>query len=155
MRITQYKIKLATDRKAVLEKEVSFNHPGIDRKMSSPEKIAGVGKSVLRMHEEAEEYLYMLCMDNKLNLIAIFELSHGNVNSSIFGVREILQKALLANAVSIVVMHNHPTGDPTPSREDIDVTKRLVEAGKIVGIQVLDHIIIGDQYVSLKERGDI
>lgn len=155
MRITQYKTKLTNDGKAVLEKEVSFNRPELDRKMTSPEKIAYFGKYVLHIHENAEEYLYMLCMDNKLNLKSVFELSHGNVNSSIFSVREILQKALLANAVSIVVMHNHPTGDPTPSREDIDVSKRLAEAGKIVGVQLLDHLIIGDNYVSLKEKGYI
>ena len=94
-------------------------------------------------------------MNNKLSLTSVFELSHGNVNSSILSVRETLQKALLANAVSIVVMHNHPSGDPTPSKEDIDVTKRLEEAGKLVGVQLLDHIIIGDTYVSLKEKGYI
>jgi DNA repair protein RadC len=146
---------LAKDGKAVLEKEVSFNRPGFNRQMNSPEKIAIFAKEVLRIHENAEEYLYMVCLNNKLMMTSVFELSHGNVNSSIFSVREILQKALLANAVSIIVMHNHPTGDPTPSREDIDVTKRLVEAGQIVGVQVLDHLIIGHNYTSLKERGDI
>lgn len=153
MRIVQYKTKLTDDKKAVLEKEVSFNRPDLDRKMNSPEKIAYLAKFVLEMHRNAEEYLYMLCMDNKLNLTSIFEISHGNVNSSIFSVREILQKALLANAVSIVMMHNHPTGDPTPSKEDIDVTLKLAEACKIVGVQLLDHIIIGDTYTSLKEKG--
>jgi DNA repair protein RadC len=79
-----------------------------------------------------------------------------NVNSSIMSVREILQKALLANAVSIFIMHNHPSGDPTPSREDIQVTERLIKAGEIVGVQVLDHIIIGRPgYVSLKDKGYI
>ena len=58
-----------------------------------------------------------------------------------------------ANAVSIILMHNHPSGDSTPSREDIEATKRLVEAGKVIGVEVLDHIIIGDRYASLKEKG--
>ena len=155
MRITQYKTVLSNDGKAVLEKEVYFNRPDFDRQMNSPDKIVAFAKEVLRIHENAEEYLYMLCMNNKLMMTSMFELSHGNVNSSIFGVREILQKALLANAVSIVIMHNHPTGDPTPSTEDITVTKRLAEASKIVGVQLLDHLIIGRNYTSLKERGDI
>lgn len=155
MRVTQYKTMLTNDGKAVLEKEVSFNRPDFDRQMNSPDKIVAFAKEVLRIHENAEEYLYMICMNNKLMMTSVFELSHGNVNSSIFGVREILQKALLANAVSIVIMHNHPTGDPTPSVEDINVTKRLAEASKIVGVQLLDHIIIGRTYTSLKERGDI
>ena len=112
MRVTQYKTVLSNDGKAVLEKEVGFNRPDFDRQMNSPDKIVAFAKEVLRIHENAEEYLYMICMNNKLMMTSVFELSHGNVNSSIFGVREILQKALLANAVSIVIMHNHPTGDP-------------------------------------------
>ena len=89
-------------------------------------------------------------------MTSIFELSHGNVNSSIISVREMFQKALLANAVSIALIHNHPSGDATPSKADIDVTKRAVEAGKLIGVEVLDHIIIGNPgYTSLKERGNI
>ena len=95
----------------------------------------------------------MICMNTKNKIIGVFEISHGSVNSSIVSPREVFQKALLANAVSIIVMHNHPSGDCTPSREDIEVTKRLVEAGKIVGVEVLDHIIVGDRYSSLKEKG--
>lgn len=94
-------------------------------------------------------------MNSLKNVIhGVFELSHGNVNSSIFGVREIFQKALLVNAVSIILLHNHPSGNPQPSIQDIESTKRAVEAGRIVGVEVLDHLIIGDtSYVSLKEKG--
>lgn len=156
MRITKYKTKLANDGKAVLEKEVSINYPEMDRFMNSPEKIATLARNYLRIHENAEEYLYMLCMNTKLQLLSVFELSHGSINSSIFSVREIMQKALLANAVSIIFIHNHPSGDCTPSREDIEVTKKAVEAGRFVGIDVLDHIIIGNPgYTSLKEKGHI
>lgn len=156
MRIVKYKTRLDMDGRAVLEKERSVNYPELDRKMNSPEKVVSLAKDFLRMHENAEEYLYMVCMDVKLNMTSVFEISHGNVNSSIFGVREIFQKALLANAANIILMHNHPSGDPTPSREDIEVTKRAVEAGKIVGVSLLDHIIIGRPgYCSLKERGNM
>ena len=156
MRIVKYKTRLDMDGRAVLEKERSVNYPELDRKMNSPEKVVSLAKDFLRMHENTEEYLYMVCMDVKLNMTSVFEISHGNVNSSIFGVREIFQKALLANAANIILMHNHPSGDPTPSREDIEVTKRAVEAGKIVGVSLLDHIIIGRTgYCSLKERGNI
>lgn len=153
MRIVKYKTRLTDDKKAVLEKEVSVNRPDIDKVMNSPERVIKVAKDFLRMHEDSEEYMYMLCMNTKLELTSVFEISHGNVNSSIVGTREIFQKALLANAVSIILMHNHPSGDPKPSREDIEVTKRLMEAGKILGVQVLDHIIIGEECVSLKEKG--
>lgn len=156
VRVTTYKTRLTYEGRAVLEKEKSVNCPDLSRKMKSPEDIADFGRKYLRMHEETEEYMYMLCFNTKLILIGVFEISHGNVNSSIVGTREVMQKALLANAVSIILMHNHPSGDCTPSQPDIDVTKRLVEAGKIVGVEVLDHLIIGrNRYCSLKERGDM
>lgn len=140
-RMTKYTTKLTSDKRVVLEKEVSMNYPGENFFIKSPEDAVIICKKHLHIHEGSEEYMYMIC------------ISHGNVNSSIVGAREIFQKALLANAVSIILAHNHPSGDPTPSREDVEVTKRIVEAGKILGVQLLDHLIIGDQYVSLKEKG--
>lgn len=154
MRVVKYTSKLTEKQRVVLEKEVSVYCPEIERKMNSPEQIAKLARVYLKMDQLPEEYMYMLCMNTKLDMIGVFEISHGNVNSSIVGTREVFQKALLANAVSIALIHNHPSGDSTPSREDIEVTKRLVEAGKILGIQVLDHIIIGRPYYSsLKEKG--
>lgn len=154
VRITKYKTILTEDRKVTLEKEVSYNRPDVNNIVRSPDDIVNFARRVLSLHAQSEEYLYMVCMNTKNKITSVFELSHGNVNSSIFSVREMFQKALLANAVNIIVMHNHPSGDPTPSREDIEVTKRAVEAGKILGVQVLDHLIIGDfTYTSLKEKG--
>ena len=156
MRITKYKTILTNDGKAVLEKELSVNCPEVDKTMNSPYKLEKLATHFLKMHKQTEEHLYMVCLNTKLHMTSVFEISHGNVNSSIFSVREILQKALLANAVNIVMMHNHPSGDPTPSRQDVEVTKKLKEAGQIVGIGVLDHLVIGHgRYVSLKDRGDI
>lgn len=130
---------MTEDRKAILEKEKSVNIPDVDRKMNSP---------------ETEEYLYMICTNTKLDVTSVFELSHGNVNSSVVGIREMFQKALLANAVNVIVMHNHPSGYCTPSKEDVAVTKRMIEAGRLIGAEVLDHLIIGnDKFCSLKEKG--
>lgn len=155
MRITKYKTRLTEDKRVTLEKEVSVNYPVIDA-IRSPENVYELATGYLRMHEESEEYLYLVCMNVKNKITGVFEISHGNVNSSIFGVREILQKALLANAVNIIVMHNHPSGDPKPSIEDIKVTERLRDAGRLIGIELLDHIIVGDgRFCSLKERGNI
>lgn len=154
VRIVKYNTKLTEDQKVVLEKEISVNRPDMDRKMSSPESIVGLAKHVLQLDKAPEEYMYMFCMNTKLQLTSIFEISHGNVSSSIVGAREVFQKALLANAVCIAMIHNHPSGDHTPSREDIEVTKRLVEAGNLLGIQVIDHIVLGRPgYTSLKEKG--
>lgn len=80
-------------------------------------------------------------------------VSKGNLNSSIVHPREIFKRAVLNNAASIICMHNHPSGDPTPSQNDIDITKRIDEAGELMGIPLLDHVIIGDgTYISLKEK---
>ena len=153
VRMTKYTTKLTESKRVVLEKEVSMNYPTLSYAIKSPDDAATIGKEFMRIHEEPEEYMYMICMNTKNKVIGVFEISHGSVNASIVTPREVFQKALLANAVSIILMHNHPSGDCTASREDIEVTKRLVEAGKVVGVDVLDHIIIGDHYSSLKEKG--
>lgn len=156
MRVTQYKTRLTHDGKAILEKEVSVNCPKVDRVMNSPEKVAKLAHHYLYLQEQSEEYLYMLCLNTKLQMTSVIELSHGNVNSSIVSMREMFQKALLANAVNIILMHNHPSGDCQPSREDIAVTKRAIEAGRLIGVDVLDHIVIGRPgYCSLKDKGHI
>lgn len=86
-------------------------------------------------------------------LTSVFEISHGTVKMSVVSPREVFQKALLANAVGIILLHNHPSGDCTPSKEDINVTKRLMESGDIIGVNVLDHLVIGRPgYFSLKEN---
>lgn len=153
VRMIKYRTRLTENKRVTLEKEASTNHPELSYAIKSPDDAVTVGRGFMRIHEEPEEYMYMICMNIKNKIIGVFEISHGTVNASLVQPREVFQKALLANAVSIIVMHNHPSGDPTPSREDIEVTKRLVEAGKIVGVEVLDHIIIGDWYSSLKEKG--
>ena len=78
----------------------------------------------------------------------------GSLNASIVHPREVFKEAFRRSAASIICLHNHPSGDPSPSREDIEVTKRLVECGKIMGIEIFDHLIIGEnKFVSLKEKG--
>lgn len=156
MRITQYKTVLTEDRKVKLEKEKSKNCPMIDSTINSPDKVLSVARDFLRMHEDSEEHAYMLCLNTKLVLTSVFQISHGTVNGAMMGAREIFQKALLANAVNIIVMHNHPSGDCNPSIEDIKVTERLVKAGEIVGVSVMDHVIIGGgntNFYSLKGGG--
>jgi DNA repair protein RadC len=80
-------------------------------------------------------------------------VSIGSLNQSIVQNRELFKTACISSAAAILVLHNHPTGDPTPSREDLDVTRRIKEAGDLLGIKLLDHIIIGESYVSFVEQG--
>jgi DNA repair protein RadC len=92
-------------------------------------------------------------LDTKNRLLSWETVSLGTLSTSVVHPREVFKGAILANAASIILCHNHPSGDPKPSAEDIAITKRLAEAGKILGIDVLDHIIFGEEgFVSLKER---
>ena len=102
------------------------------------------------------EMAQMLALDTKNKIIGIFTISTGSLNASIIHPRDIFQRAILSNAASVILAHNHPSGDPTPSSEDTELTKKLVDAGKILDIPILDHVVIGDgKFVSLKERGII
>lgn len=106
--------------------------------------------------EDREVFLVMM-LNTKNEVIGLHRASVGSLNASIVHPREVMKAAILNNAASIIVSHQHPSGDPTPSREDVEVTRRISEAGKTMGIQLLDHIIVthkGD-YVSLKEKGHL
>lgn len=96
-----------------------------------------------------------MMLDVKNRVIGIHTVSIGNLNSAIVSPREVFKAAILANAASIIVGHNHPSGDVTPSPEDIQVTTTLQQAGKLLGIEVLDHIIVGEEgaHTSLKQMG--
>ena len=98
----------------------------------------------------AEEYVYLICADTKCHISGVFELSHGSADSSVLKPREVFIRALLAGAVNIILVHNHPSGDPTPSRDDFQITGRIRESGKMIGVELIDHIIIGDpEYYSV------
>lgn len=108
------------------------------------------------MEDKDREHFIVVSLDTKNQPVSINICHIGSLNASIVHPREVMKSAILSNAASILVGHNHPSGKVEPSREDIDVTKRLVEAGKIIGIDVIDHIIVGEEkYISLKEKGYI
>jgi DNA repair protein RadC len=104
--------------------------------------------------QETKEMFITLHLDGKNRIICMDLVSIGSLNQSIVHPREVFKTACLSNAAAIILVHQHPTGDPSPSSEDIAITRRLKEAGEIMGIKVLDHIIIGDgEYLSFVERG--
>jgi DNA repair protein RadC len=118
----------------------------------SPESVANLMREELRYLQK--EHFVCLFLNTKNHVIGQETLSMGSLNASIVHPREVFRAAIKRSSASIICVHNHPSGDPTPSPEDIQLTHRLVEAGSIIGIEVLDHIIIGDfKFVSLKEQG--
>ena len=112
-------------------------------------------RSELNIREE--EVFVIITLDNANRLTGLFEVSVGSLNSSIVNPREVFKRAILNNAKSIVMAHNHPSGVLEPSKEDIDITKKLVAVGELLGIEVFDHIIVGkdDDYISFRRKGII
>ena len=136
--------------KMVRESSVLYNI----RRISEPKDIVDLGKKFL--DELDREELIVACLNAKNEVNSVNVVSIGSLNNSIVHPREVFKTAILSNAASIVMMHNHPSGDVTSSKEDKEITLRIKESGIILGIKLLDHIIIGnDTYYSFKEHGDI
>jgi DNA repair protein RadC len=126
----------------------------IKPKINSPEDVYRL--IYPRLREQKKEMFIELCLDTKNQVIKEETISIGSLNANVVHPREVFKMALAESAAHIIVAHNHPSGDPTPSREDIEITKKLVETGSIMGITVLDHVIIGDgRHFSMKEAGHI
>jgi len=120
--------------------------------VKSPADIAQL--FMVEMMALDQEELWVACLDTKNRLIKIDKVYRGSVNTAMIRVGEVYKAALRVNAASIIVAHNHPSADPTPSPEDILVTRQIVEAGKLLDVEALDHLILASsRYVSLRERG--
>ncbi len=121
--------------------------------MTSPEKVYQILKPICPQDKES---LFLLSLNTKNGIIAIRTISIGTLNANIVHPRDVFRAAIFDNAAQIIIAHNHPSGDPTPSQEDINITKKLVETGKIIGITLLDHVIIGEgRHVSMHDTGHI
>ncbi len=122
------------------------------RSIDSPELAAELLK--YEMSALDQEHLMVVLLDTRNQLLRIVDVYHGSLNTSLIRISEVFRDAVRDNAASIIVVHNHPSGDPSPSPEDIAVTRAIVEAGRLLDIEVLDHLIIGKgSYTSLKAKG--
>lgn len=120
--------------------------------LSSPEAVANL--VMPEMRDLSVEEFRALLLDTKNGLLRVQTVSVGTLDASLVHPREVFKAAIAASAAGVVIVHNHPTGDPTPSREDIEVTRRLSDAAQVIGISLVDHVIIGDsRWVSLKREG--
>jgi DNA repair protein RadC len=120
-------------------------------RFTSPQQLYEMFKDLI---VETKEHFLALHLDGKNRIVCLDRVSVGSLNQSVVHVREVMKSVLISSAAAIILIHNHPSGDPSPSPEDMTITRRLKEAGELIGIPVLDHIIIGDgEYVSFAERG--
>ncbi len=153
MRITIYKSYINESKLNYLVKESSTNYPSMDS-IHTPQDIAEIMRNVFHLHELAEETVYMVCLNTKGIPTAFFVIGKGTVNACYYSTREIFIQALLSSAVQIILCHNHPSGDVTPSAEDITMTGTVKAAGTLLNIPLKDHIIIGGyHYFSFNEQG--
>ena len=125
-----------------------------NRRISKPNEIVDLLKIFLEDCDR--EKLIVCCLNTKNEPTSISVVSVGSLNTSIVHPREVFKTAVMSNSASIILAHNHPSSDITPSKEDIDITERIKQGGNILGIKLLDHLILGDgKYLSLLERGYI
>jgi len=141
-------IKAALELSKRLEADVGEKPKPI---LKSPEDVAAEVRS--KVKDKKKEHFWVLCLDTRNRLIDSKLVSIGSLDTSIVHPREVFKEAISSSAASVIFVHNHPSGDPEPSKEDVELTKRLVKAGEIIGIDVLDHIIVCDRsYLSLKAK---
>jgi len=124
---------------------------GPEPMVKSPEDVVKIVKN--RLKGKKKEHFLVLCLDTRNRLINCRPVSMGSLDTSIIHPREVFKEAVSSSAASVIFVHNHPSGDPEPSGDDVELTKRLVKAGEIIGIDVLDHIVVCDRsYLSLKAK---
>jgi DNA repair protein RadC len=133
-------------------KESALPYPYEKRKITCPADVVDIARQFIGNKDR--EHLAVMCLSTKNEVQCLSVVSIGDLNSAIATPREIFKLAVLSNSASIVLFHNHPSGDPIASRQDLDVTKRIKEAGELLGIELLDHVIITpNDYYSIKEKG--
>lgn len=144
----------AAQLKAALElgKRLLSTQPEERAVVRAPQDVFNILSAEMSFLEQ--EHLRIVLLNTRNQVMSIPEVYRGSVNTSLVRIGELFREAVRENCPALVVVHNHPSGDPTPSPEDVDVTRQMVEAGRLLDIEVLDHLVIGNQsFVSLKERG--
>lgn len=152
MRINFYDLRLTETGGVALVKERGVNY-GVEE-LDSPESIALLANRLLGLGEKAEEHIYMPAINSAGKVTGVFHLSKGVADAAIVSPREIFIRALLAGAVQIILVHNHPSGRVIPTEEDQKVTERVKKAGELLNVTLTDHIIVGGgngAYLSFRE----
>ena len=151
MRIIQYKTILNEDRKNILVRESSKNYPDLGE-LDNPDNVCLLANAVFDANHLAEEHVWLIAVNTKNHPIGVFEVSHGSDRVSIVTPRELFIRLFLCGAHAFFLIHNHPSGDITPSSEDDELTKRIISAGKMLNVGLIDHVIIADRmYYSYRE----
>lgn len=144
MRVNTYRVQLV--------KELGINYNAI---VTTPAGASALLERLYSASARCEEHTWQICLDTKGNVVGVFELATGTVCSCAMDTFAIARNALLANAYAVIISHNHPSGDPTPSGEDIAMTKQVRDGLALLNITMYDHVIIGNTTLSMREHGYI
>lgn len=142
MRINKYRVQLIKEQ-------------GTNYSASNPLDAGNLIETLFQASKRCEEHSWQICLDTKCKVVGVFELATGGMDFSVMDPASIARNALLTNARGVIMAHNHPSGDPKPSKEDIQITSRILQALNLLGISLQDHIIIGDTTLSMREHGYI
>lgn len=153
MKVYKYNSVLNENRIPVMVQDKTVAYKVDNRKkFECSSDMYDLGRA-LNLHNMPDGYVYCACFDCRMHVVGFFEVSHGSALCSLIDKRSVFQKALLLNAVYICLMHNHPSGDVDPSREDIEITKTIKAAGDMIGIGLVDHVIVADGcYCSMRQN---
>lgn len=136
-------------------KLVREDHPGYNQVVTCSDEVYDYVNEHLGLADRAEEYVYMLSLNAKSEIVGIHEIAHGTLTEAAVCPREVFKNAVLNNAIGLILLHNHPSGDATPSTEDYGLTRRIKKCGELMGIPLQDHIVIGaNTYESIRELTD-
>jgi DNA repair protein RadC len=148
----RYRLKLAT------WSVVRERHEPSPRLLTGPADTALLAQELARAQDDDKEHFWVVLLNTKHHYLMHTEVSTGSQSASLVHPREVFGPAVREGAAKILLVHNHPSGEPTPSAEDRELTRRLVEGGKLLGIEVLDHVIVGNgtnRWVSFQDRGEL
>ena len=140
----------------IMVKEKTATYGAGERRICAQHEAVGIARQVFHMGDSPYEKMVLLCLNTKNKINGAFEVSKGSASQAFLPIKETLQRALLCNASAIIILHNHPSGDLTPSKDDIDTTRRLSAACGVIGLALLDHIIISDtDHYSFRDAGNL
>lgn len=155
MEIRKTKLILDKRHRSVLKDEFCRTYDAVTS-ITDPESVVMLMDDVFNISEQADEYVYIICMTRKCKPICFFEVSHGSQTKAAVEASSILTRVLLSGATDYIMIHNHPSGDPYPSKDDVYLTERIRRASELVGVNMTDHIVIGrDGYFSFNETNRI
>lgn len=156
-RICEYDLEMKKDsRKPMLRISRELEYMDVDRNLNTGSMVVGFFKENYNLHLKSEEYVYLMATDTKCHILGVMQIAHGTVDHALVGRREIAIRMLLLGAVNGILIHNHPSGESKPSKEDYMLTGAIDGMFRCIGLKLLDHIIIGrDSYFSMFENEKI